>query len=110
MVKGSYSLTEPDGTLRVVEYTADSARGFNAVVKRIGKASHPQTVVAPVVSKQIVQPFFEQIAPILNDAYTYSGYDSLLDYNGLQGYNDVGLGLGLESLYYGGLDYGSYKH
>ncbi|XP_023954800.2 larval cuticle protein A3A-like [Bicyclus anynana] len=67
-VKGSYSLTEPDGTLRVVEYTADAARGFNAIVKRIGGAAHPQTLqLAPVVAKQIVTaPVVEEIAaPII---------------------------------------------
>ncbi|XP_050674479.1 uncharacterized protein LOC126971997 [Leptidea sinapis] len=37
VVKGSYSLVEPDGTLRVVEYNADDHRGFNAVVKKIGE-------------------------------------------------------------------------
>ncbi|XP_022176578.1 uncharacterized protein LOC111037983, partial [Myzus persicae] len=35
-VKGSYSLVEPDGSTRLVEYTADNERGFNAVVKKIG--------------------------------------------------------------------------
>ena len=35
-VKGSYSLVEPDGSTRVVEYTADHEHGFNAVVKKIG--------------------------------------------------------------------------
>lgn len=34
-VKGSYSLVEPDGSTRVVEYTADHEHGFNAVVKKI---------------------------------------------------------------------------
>ncbi|CAH2233996.1 jg9899 [Pararge aegeria aegeria] len=81
VVKGSYSLTEPDGTLRVVEYTADAARGFNAIVKRIGGASHPQTVqLAPVVTKQIVAPVvqqvaapvYEQIAPIAAPINDYS--------------------------------------
>ncbi|XP_071455824.1 uncharacterized protein [Hetaerina americana] len=42
VVKGSYSLHEADGTIRVVEYTADKHNGFNAVVKRQGKAVHPQ--------------------------------------------------------------------
>ncbi|GAB0091943.1 larval cuticle protein A2B [Sergentomyia squamirostris] len=39
-VKGSYSLYEPDGTKRVVDYTADPHLGFNAVVKKIGHAHH----------------------------------------------------------------------
>ncbi|XP_055643378.1 larval cuticle protein A2B-like [Toxorhynchites rutilus septentrionalis] len=34
VVTGSYSLVEPDGTRRVVEYTADPVNGFNAVVHR----------------------------------------------------------------------------
>ncbi|GAB0091939.1 hypothetical protein DMENIID0001_068600 [Sergentomyia squamirostris] len=39
-VTGSYSLYEPDGTKRVVEYTADPHTGFHAVVKKIGHAVH----------------------------------------------------------------------
>ncbi|KAG6462392.1 hypothetical protein O3G_MSEX013229 [Manduca sexta] len=42
VVKGAYSLAEPDGTTRIVEYTADKHNGFNAVVKRVGHAHHPQ--------------------------------------------------------------------
>lgn len=41
-VHGSYSLKEADGTTRVVEYTADDHNGFNAVVKKLGHAHHPQ--------------------------------------------------------------------
>ncbi|KAF2896914.1 hypothetical protein ILUMI_09260 [Ignelater luminosus] len=48
VVKGSYSLHEPDGTIRTVHYTADDHNGFNAVVSRSGHAVHPQHVaVAP---------------------------------------------------------------
>ncbi|KAL4103700.1 hypothetical protein QTP88_019044 [Uroleucon formosanum] len=35
-VKGTYSMVEADGSVRVVEYTADDEHGFNAEVKRIG--------------------------------------------------------------------------
>ncbi|TMW47251.1 hypothetical protein DOY81_007667 [Sarcophaga bullata] len=42
LVKGGYSLKESDGTTRVVEYSADDHNGFNAVVKKIGHAHHPQ--------------------------------------------------------------------
>lgn len=38
---GGYSLYEPDGTKRIVEYTADKHHGFNAVVKKVGHAHHP---------------------------------------------------------------------
>ncbi|KAH8391553.1 hypothetical protein KR200_010506, partial [Drosophila serrata] len=34
LVKGQYSLIEPDGTRRIVEYTADDASGFNAIVSK----------------------------------------------------------------------------
>lgn len=44
MHSGAYSLVEPDGSLRVVEYKADDKSGFNAIVKRIGPNLHP---VAP---------------------------------------------------------------
>ncbi|XP_023939928.2 cuticle protein-like [Bicyclus anynana] len=46
VVRGAYSLVEPDGSLRVVEYRADDKSGFNAVVKRIGPNLHP--VAAPI--------------------------------------------------------------
>ncbi|XP_063219875.1 cuticle protein 19-like [Bacillus rossius redtenbacheri] len=44
VVKGSYSLVEPDGSTRTVHYTADKHSGFNAVVKKSGHAVHPQHV------------------------------------------------------------------
>ncbi|XP_064212732.1 larval cuticle protein A2B-like [Tribolium castaneum] len=46
VVKGSYSVAEPDGTIRVVHYAADDHNGFNAVVTRIGKAVHAAPVAA----------------------------------------------------------------
>jgi len=44
VVKGEYSLVEPDGTTRKVTYTADDHNGFNAVVHKSGTAHHPTTV------------------------------------------------------------------
>ncbi|KAJ6636556.1 UDP-glucosyltransferase 2 [Pseudolycoriella hygida] len=46
IVKGSYSVVEPDGNVRTVFYTADSVNGFNAVVQR-GPLVHSKGV--PVV-------------------------------------------------------------
>ncbi|KAH9645309.1 hypothetical protein HF086_000472 [Spodoptera exigua] len=40
VVKGVYSLHEPDGTVRIVEYHADKKTGFNANVKFEGHAKH----------------------------------------------------------------------
>ncbi|VVC42275.1 Insect cuticle protein,Chitin-binding type R&R consensus [Cinara cedri] len=47
-VKGTYSLVEPDGSTRVVEYTADDYNGFNAEVKKIdGGYKAPYSAPAP---------------------------------------------------------------
>ncbi|XP_018323698.1 adult-specific cuticular protein ACP-22-like isoform X2 [Agrilus planipennis] len=40
-VKGAYSLDEPDGTKRIVEYEAGPHGGFQAHVRRVGHAQHP---------------------------------------------------------------------
>ncbi|XP_065164262.1 cuticle protein 18.6-like [Atheta coriaria] len=34
VVKGSYTLVEPDGSIRTVDYTADKHNGFNAIVHK----------------------------------------------------------------------------
>ncbi|XP_052895187.1 cuticle protein 8-like [Anopheles moucheti] len=44
IVKGSYTLDEPDGTQRIVEYRADDRNGFEAIVKKIGKPKHPEEI------------------------------------------------------------------
>lgn len=41
MVKGHYSVLEPDGSIRTVDYTADAKNGFKAVVKTEGPNVHP---------------------------------------------------------------------
>ncbi|XP_053601690.1 adult-specific cuticular protein ACP-20-like [Plodia interpunctella] len=79
VVKGSYSLAEPDGTIRVVDYAADPISGFNAVVKRIGPAVHPQQIQLPVA--KLAAP----IAPIAPIASAW----------GLAGLGAGNLGLGL---------------
>ncbi|XP_063992681.1 larval cuticle protein A2B-like [Diachasmimorpha longicaudata] len=58
VIKGSYSLVEPDGTVRVVEYTADDHNGFNAVVKKIGVAAYPLAV-----NDHAVQPYVVNYDP-----------------------------------------------
>jgi hypothetical protein len=56
VVQGSYSLVEPDGTVRTVEYTADPVNGFNAVVHKtpltapVAKVAAPIAVAAPVAA------------------------------------------------------------
>lgn len=52
VVHGSYSLIEPDGTRRTVDYTADPVNGFNAVVHKEPAAVAVKAVAAaPVVAK-----------------------------------------------------------
>lgn len=65
MVKGSYSLVEPDGTVRTVHYTADDHNGFNAIVHKNGHAVHP-------------------ISPVYNGygGYGYGGYGAYGGYGG----------------------------
>lgn len=48
IVRGQYSLVEPDGSVRTVDYTADPVNGFNAVVSKTAGV-HP-------VSKPVVTP------------------------------------------------------
>ncbi|CAK1550751.1 unnamed protein product [Leptosia nina] len=57
VVTGAYSLVEPDGSIRVVEYRADDKSGFNAVVKRIGPNLHP-----------VSQPIYKAPIPSLGHA------------------------------------------
>lgn len=51
-VQGQYSLVEPDGQRRTVQYTADAHNGFNAVVHREGPTHH----VAPVAHHVVAAP------------------------------------------------------
>ena len=41
VVKGHYSVLEPDGSIRSVFYSADAKNGFTAVVKTHGPNTHP---------------------------------------------------------------------
>ncbi|KFB43530.1 AGAP003390-PA-like protein [Anopheles sinensis] len=55
IVKGSYSLIEPDGSRRIVNYYADPVNGFNAVVQK----DVPVAVATPAVAvaaKTVVAP------------------------------------------------------
>lgn len=58
-------MNEPDGTIRIVEYTADDDNGFNAVVKKIGHAVHP----TPVANYGAFEPHHQNF-----DDYHQYGY------------------------------------
>ncbi|XP_077287165.1 cuticle protein 8-like [Arctopsyche grandis] len=60
VVKGSYSLVEPDGSTRTVSYSADDHNGFNAVVHKSGHAVHPQlNKIAAVEPVHYAVPAYE---------------------------------------------------
>lgn len=40
VVKGQYQLLEPDGSVRIVDYSADDLNGFNAIVSKSGLNVH----------------------------------------------------------------------
>ncbi|KAK3908033.1 Cuticle protein 19 [Frankliniella fusca] len=71
VVKGEYSLLQPDGRKRVVSYVSDKVNGFNAVVSYSGEAVYPQVVkVAPVQVTPIqVVPKVASYGSVLSSAY-----------------------------------------
>ncbi|XP_026761546.2 larval cuticle protein A3A-like [Galleria mellonella] len=72
VVQGSYSVVDPDGTKRTVEYTADPHNGFNAVVHReplaVKVAAAPVAYAAPVA--KIAAPVAYAAAPVAKVAYS----------------------------------------
>lgn len=108
-VRGSYSLLEPDGSIRTVDYTADDLHGFNAVVKRTGPSRHPVSkhvnpshyALEPAISvAKPVSPIAsipKLISPIKSTSYSpkLSAYPSVKQYyspdlGGLNAYNIPG--------------------
>ncbi|XP_068086142.1 cuticle protein 21-like [Anabrus simplex] len=77
VVQGSYSLVEPDGTRRTVEYTADPVNGFNAVVHRepavVAKAvaAAPVAYAAPAIAKVAAPVAYAHPAAYAAPAYGY---------------------------------------
>ncbi|XP_067013075.2 cuticle protein 21-like [Anabrus simplex] len=73
VVQGSYSLVEPDGTRRTVEYHADPVNGFNAVVHREPAVAAVAKVAAPVAVAH---------APVAASLAYGHGYAAPLAYGG----------------------------
>ncbi|XP_014205159.1 uncharacterized protein LOC106637042 [Copidosoma floridanum] len=71
-VEGQYSLVEPDGTRRIVDYTANGHTGFNAVVRK--ESGHQYHSSAGYLSG-----YRQHYQPIAPPASTYGGYQSSLD-------------------------------
>lgn len=64
VVHGSYSVVDPDGIKRTVEYTADPQNGFNAVVH---KEPVSLKAVAPVA--KVAAPLAHAAAPLVHAAH-----------------------------------------
>ncbi|XP_055531763.1 cuticle protein 8-like [Wyeomyia smithii] len=68
VVKGQYSLVEPDGSVRTVDYTADDHNGFNAVVTKSGPSVHAPVAVAhaaPAVVAHAAPAVVAHAAPVV---------------------------------------------
>ncbi|XP_046393613.1 cuticle protein 8-like [Ischnura elegans] len=105
VVKGAYSLHEADGTVRTVEYTADKHNGFNAVVKRHGKAVHPHHY-APVHH----HGGYASVGHVGAYGVGHYGHGATSYANG----NNIAIGHGVAAYglggYHGGYGYGGYGY
>lgn len=54
LVQGQYTVVDPDGTRRIVDYTADPINGFNAIVSK-----------APLVNAVAAAPLIAKAAPVI---------------------------------------------
>ncbi|CAH2049184.1 unnamed protein product, partial [Iphiclides podalirius] len=73
-LQGSYSLVQPDGVHRIVDYTADEVHGFNAVVRYEGQATEAPArlaYAAPVAKLAYAAPVAKlaYAAPVAKLAY-----------------------------------------
>jgi hypothetical protein len=78
VVQGSYSLVEPDGTRRTVEYTADPHNGFNAVVHKEALAAPVAKVAAPVA--YAAPAYAKAVAPVAYAAPAPYGYGGIVNH------------------------------
>ncbi|XP_026326557.1 cuticle protein-like [Hyposmocoma kahamanoa] len=65
IVQGQYSLVDPDGTRRVVDYTADSVNGFNVVVRKEPLVAAALAVVPARYAAAPVTPVAAPAAPVV---------------------------------------------
>lgn len=70
-VKGTYSLVEPDGSIRVVEYTADDVHGFRAEVKKIQPQHKPLSTEHSFDLAEHKVPYFPNPTNDLEEHYDH---------------------------------------
>ncbi|ETN67887.1 cuticular protein 58, RR-2 family [Anopheles darlingi] len=64
VVKGQYSLVEPDGSVRTVDYTADPINGFNAVVSKTAPLIHSHAPIVKHVVPAVKAAYHHVPAPV----------------------------------------------
>ncbi|ODN06299.1 Larval cuticle protein A2B [Orchesella cincta] len=74
VVKGQYSLVEPDGAVRTVTYTADPVNGFNAVVDRSAPVVQKAVVAKAIAPAYAHAPVGYAAAPVAKLAHPGLGY------------------------------------
>ncbi|KAB0800258.1 hypothetical protein PPYR_05999 [Photinus pyralis] len=117
-VKGQYTLDEPDGTKRIVDYTADDVNGFNAVVQKVPLARTVVSVPAPAAAVAVAAPSVTVAAPassiITSAAPVVSSISGALTqhypYTGHYGYSHYGYPAGYSYGYPYGYSYGHYPY
>ena len=63
VVSGSYTVADPDGRIRHVQYTADAVNGFNAVVTYDGEQGPPAIPTNPIIPSTVdTTPVVAQVA------------------------------------------------
>ncbi|XP_050428883.1 larval cuticle protein A3A-like [Adelges cooleyi] len=67
VVRGQYTVVEPDGTKRIVDYTADDRNGFNAVVSKEGQPSAATSSFRPAYKAP--SAYVPYPAPVAYTAY-----------------------------------------
>ena len=69
-VRGHYSMLEADGSVRIVDYTADSKTGFSATVKHKGVSQHPISSKASSHSEFELKPQEKDVGHFPDAGYT----------------------------------------
>lgn len=113
VVHGQYSLNDPDGTRRTVDYTADPINGFNAVVKKSPLVQAIHSVATPAVVNSVpVMHSNEVVAKVASPVVANSVYSapvSHVAYTAPVAHNVVGSPV-VHNAYAYPYSYNSYHH
>lgn len=99
VVKGQYSLVEPDGSVRTVDYTADPVNGFNAIVSKSAPTVHAPApakpgLVKPVLPASVVNtvlPAPHQIVKVVPPVYKVPPPFRVNEYRPIYAHSHLGM-------------------